>query len=212
MSYWVAWATARTIATANHYCSDTPCGIHPFSELLGWHICRTEFVRKILFELRNLSREMLRNFPRFFEPLFCGVWKNPANFPPNFPAKNQKKITDELLQARKESELPDFVTLHPCQKQYMCKKVWNSLGDYSCSLRLLPVCLSCHRLLANRRSEYPASPHITPASGGEGASGLRADREREREGEKWGKQKERERERTNRNKAWGDLRWQCRPP
>ena len=29
----VAWTIARTIATANSYCSDTPCGIHPFSEL-----------------------------------------------------------------------------------------------------------------------------------------------------------------------------------
>ena len=30
--YCVAWTIARTIATANNYCSDTPCGIHPFSE------------------------------------------------------------------------------------------------------------------------------------------------------------------------------------
>ena len=31
-SYCVAWTIARTIATAKNYCSDTPCGIHPFSE------------------------------------------------------------------------------------------------------------------------------------------------------------------------------------
>ena len=31
-SYCVAWTIARTVATANNYCSDTPCGIHPFSE------------------------------------------------------------------------------------------------------------------------------------------------------------------------------------
>ena len=31
-NYCVAWTIARTIATANNYCSDTPCGIHPFSE------------------------------------------------------------------------------------------------------------------------------------------------------------------------------------
>ena len=44
-------------------------------------------------------------FPEFFEPLFCGSERIPGKFPPNFPlnfpnfpAKNQKKITDELLQ------------------------------------------------------------------------------------------------------------------
>ena len=47
-----------------------------------------------------------------FEPLFCGSEKIPGKFPPNFPlnfpnfpAKNQKIITDELLQERREKNL-----------------------------------------------------------------------------------------------------------
>ena len=48
-------------------------------------------------------------FPEMFEPLFCGSEKIPGKFPPNFPlnfpnfpAKNKKKFTDELLQERRE--------------------------------------------------------------------------------------------------------------
>ena len=76
--------------------------------LLRWHVCRVNFFTKDFFELRIFLRKMLRNFPEIFEPLFCG--SNPGkftpNFPlnfPNFPAKNQKKITDELLQERREN-------------------------------------------------------------------------------------------------------------
>ena len=32
-SYCVAWTIARTNSRASNYCSDTPCGIHPFSKL-----------------------------------------------------------------------------------------------------------------------------------------------------------------------------------
>ena len=49
-------------------------------------------------------------FPENFEPLFCGSEKIPGKFPPNFPlnfpnfpAKNPKKFTDELLQERREN-------------------------------------------------------------------------------------------------------------
>ena len=73
---------------------------------LGWHVCRTKFARKLFFELRNLSRKMLRNFPRIFEPLLGGSKKSreiPSKSPAKLPSpKIKKKITDELLQDRRE--------------------------------------------------------------------------------------------------------------
>ena len=77
------------------------------NNLLGWRVCRTNFARKIFFVLRNFSRKMHRNFPRYFWALTLWSRKNPAkfptNFPPNFPPKNSKKFTDELLQERREN-------------------------------------------------------------------------------------------------------------
>ena len=67
------------------------------------------FARKIFFELRIFLRKLLRNFPRNFRAFVLWVRKNPGKFPPNFPlnfpnfpAKNQKKFTDELLQEHRE--------------------------------------------------------------------------------------------------------------
>ena len=80
---------------------------------LRWHVCRVNFARKIIFELRIFLRKMLRNFPRNFWAFVLWVRKNPGKFPPNFPlnfpnfpAKNQKKFTDELLQERREKPPP----------------------------------------------------------------------------------------------------------
>ena len=53
-------------------------------------VCTKEF-----FELRNSSREMLRNFPEMFEPLLCGsekIRKIPAKFPARFPGAKSRKI------------------------------------------------------------------------------------------------------------------------
>ena len=54
---------------------------------------------------------MLRNFPRNFRACVLWVRKNPGKFPPNFPlnfpnfpAKNQKKFTNELLQERRKNK------------------------------------------------------------------------------------------------------------
>ena len=70
---------------------------------VGWHVCRTKLARKIFFETRIFSRKRSENFPEMFEPLlFCGSAKNPAKFLQNFPPPDQRKITDELLQERRE--------------------------------------------------------------------------------------------------------------
>ena len=74
---------------------------------------QSEFCTKEFFSSYEFSYEKCSEiFPEFFEPLFCGVRKNagkfPPNFPlnfPNFPAKNQTKFTDELLQERREKLL-----------------------------------------------------------------------------------------------------------
>ena len=72
--------------------------------VLRWHICRVncalKIVTKYLFELRIFLRKMLRYFPRIVEPLFCGsekILKNPAIFPPNFPAKKSKKSQGRIV-------------------------------------------------------------------------------------------------------------------
>ena len=60
----------------------------------------------IYFEAQIFSRKMLRNFHDFFEPLFCGSEKSrkiPAEFPDKCSSQNQK-ITDELLQERREKQ------------------------------------------------------------------------------------------------------------
>ena len=71
------------------------------------------FARKIFFSSHEFSYEKCSEiFPEIFEPLFCGSEKIPGKFPPNFPqnfpnfpAKNQKKFTDELLQERRENHV-----------------------------------------------------------------------------------------------------------
>ena len=61
-------------------------------------------------------------FPEIFEPLFCGQKKMPGKFPPNFPlnfpnfpSKNQKKFTDELLQERRKKKLANPRHIHATQ-------------------------------------------------------------------------------------------------
>ena len=78
------------------------------ANMLGWRVCRTNFARKIFFVLRNFSRKILRSFPRNVWAFILWVRKNPAKYPPNFPPKNQKKITDELLQERREKNMLYF--------------------------------------------------------------------------------------------------------
>ena len=71
-----------------------------------------EFCTKDFFSSHEFSYERCSEiFPEIFEPLFCGSEKIPGKFPPNFPlnfpnfpAKNQKKFTDELLQERRENK------------------------------------------------------------------------------------------------------------
>ena len=80
-----------------------------FRVSLGWHVCRVNFVTKDFLSYEFSYEKCSEIFPGIFEPLFCGSEKNPGKFPPNFPlnfpnfpAKNQKKFTDELLQERRE--------------------------------------------------------------------------------------------------------------
>ena len=79
---------------------------------LRWHVCRVNFARKIFFRATNfLTKNAPKNSPKCLS--LCSVGqknpgKIPPNFPlnfPNFPAKNQKKITDELLQERRKNIL-----------------------------------------------------------------------------------------------------------
>ena len=73
---------------------------------------QSEFYTKDFFLSHEFSYEKCSEiFPEILEPLFCGSDKIPGKFPPNFPlnfpnfpAKNQKKITDELLQERREKK------------------------------------------------------------------------------------------------------------
>ena len=74
---------------------------------------QSEFCTKDFFSSHEFSYEKCSEiFPEIFEPLFCGSEKIPGKFPPNFPlnfpnfpAKNQKKFTDELLQECREKSL-----------------------------------------------------------------------------------------------------------
>ena len=82
------------------------------SNLLGWHVCRVNFARKMFFELRIVLRKMLRNFPRNFWAFVLWVRKKsrkiPSKFPTKFskfPCEKSKIFTDELLQERRENNL-----------------------------------------------------------------------------------------------------------
>ena len=48
-------------------------------KILGWHICRAKFARKILFELRISLRKMLRKFAPIILSLFSAGPKKPEN-------------------------------------------------------------------------------------------------------------------------------------
>ena len=74
-----------------------------------WHFCRANFGPKDFFELRIfLTKNAPKFFLEIFEPLFCRSRRNPTKFQPNFPqifpSKHMKKITDELLQERRENK------------------------------------------------------------------------------------------------------------
>ena len=103
-------------------CWGINCVIIPAPMVLRWHVCRVNFARKIFFEPRIFVRKMLRNFPRIFWAFVLWVRKIPGKFPPNFPlnfpnfpAKNLKKFTDELLQERRENMVLDFPRLGDLQ-------------------------------------------------------------------------------------------------
>ena len=55
--------------------------------LLSWHVCRVNFARKILFELRIFLRKMLRNFPQNF---WAFVPEKSRKIPSKFPTKFSK--------------------------------------------------------------------------------------------------------------------------
>ena len=101
---------------------------------------QSEFCTKDLFSSHEFSYEKCSEiFPEIFEPLFCGSEKIPGKFPPNlplnfpnFPAKNQKKFTDELLQERRENAFSDFGSM-ACElpRISLCS---TSLGSMACEL------------------------------------------------------------------------------
>ena len=120
---------------------------HSFpSNSLGWHVCRTKFARHNFFELRNLSRKMLRNFPRNFRAfILVGPKKIPPSFLPNCPAKDQEKFTDELLQPRRENNsifdvthIKKYAALHV--GKYLRNGCWfNGTGTNAISICLVAV-------------------------------------------------------------------------
>ena len=78
---------------------------------------QNEVGTKYVFSRHELSHKKgSKNYPEMFEPLNCGSENTPQNFPPTFPTKNFRKITDKLLQERREkgwcrrgrSEIPFF--------------------------------------------------------------------------------------------------------
>ena len=79
--------------------------------MLRWHVCRVNFARKIFVRATNfLTKNAPKLSPNFLSLCSVGQKKIPGKFPPNFPlnfpnfpAKNQKKITNELLQERREN-------------------------------------------------------------------------------------------------------------
>ena len=74
---------------------------------------------------------MFRNFPQNCLSLYLVGPKNPAKFPPNFPAQNfKKKLTDNLLQERREKPF--------CAFQYSLRG-WHGPGSGFGSWRALPT-------------------------------------------------------------------------
>ena len=80
---------------------------------------QSEFCTKDLCSSYEFSYEKCSEiFPEIFEPLFCGSEKShkiPAKFPTKFPkfrCEKSQKITDELLQERREKKMSNiFLTL-----------------------------------------------------------------------------------------------------
>ena len=119
----------------------SPRGFFCLQSFLRWHVCRVNFARKMFFELRIFLRKMLRNFPRNFRAFVLWVRKNPGKFPPNFPLnfpnfpakKNKKKITDELLQERREKSFQFWCVPLVLQKLVLCilflHGLWGSCGQ-----------------------------------------------------------------------------------
>ena len=63
---------------------------------------QSEFCTKDFFRATNfLTKNAPKFSPRFLSLCSVGVRKNPR---PNFPAKNQKKFTDKLLQEHRENK------------------------------------------------------------------------------------------------------------
>ena len=81
-------------ATQWHNCGNN-C---PDKEFLRWHVPHVCSARNHFLELRIVLPQIV-----FELLLFCG-WENSCEIPTNFPCEKAKKITDKLLQERREKE------------------------------------------------------------------------------------------------------------
>ena len=72
---------------------------------LRWHVCRVNFARKIFFELRIFLRKNAPKFSPNILSLYSMGQKKIRKIPAKFPCEESKKITDELLQGRRENKL-----------------------------------------------------------------------------------------------------------
>ena len=96
-------------------CSIGAFELRKFPQLYIVKVARlqSEFFTKDFFRATNFLTKNAPKCPlKFLSLYFVGQKKNPGkvppNFPlnfPNFPARNQKKFTDELLQERRENTL-----------------------------------------------------------------------------------------------------------
>ena len=79
-------------------------------KMLRWHVCRVNFARKIFLSHEFSYEKCSEIFPEIFEPLFCGSEKSPENSLQishkffQISLRKIKKITDELLQERREKK------------------------------------------------------------------------------------------------------------
>ena len=100
---------------------------------------------------------MLRNCPREFWAFIWWVRKNPtkflADFPQNFPPKNQIKFTDELLQERREKHLQQN-SLAIANAMAWCTQVQKSmLHEVPWKIGMLICHPATSRPLISRRKE-----------------------------------------------------------
>ena len=109
--------------------------------LLEWHVCRTKLDAKCFYRGTNLlTKKMLRNFPRIFEPLFC-VFAVRQNSRQTSLPKIEKKIyfTDELLQERRENILGRNSRTPRHVRKVCAKRLCSSSGN--CAMPVTPcVC------------------------------------------------------------------------